>query len=56
METPVDPFLDAGSLVGSSLKEGLARFFGFNHFKGDQEIIWNPHLILEEMSLILNGA
>ena len=39
METPVDPFLDAGSLVGSSLKEGLARFFGFNHFKGDQELI-----------------
>ena len=39
METPVDPFLDAGSLVGSSVKEGLARFFGFNHFKGEQERI-----------------
>jgi len=37
METPVDSFLDAGSLVGCSLKEGLARFFGFNQFKGEQE-------------------
>ena len=39
METPVDSFLHADSLVGSSLKEGLARFFGFNQFKGEQEEI-----------------
>ena len=39
METPVDPFMDAASLVGSSVKEGLARFFGFNQFKGEQEEI-----------------
>jgi ATP-dependent DNA helicase RecQ len=37
METPVDPFMDAASLVGSSVQEGLARFFGFNQFKGEQE-------------------
>lgn len=39
METPVDPFLDAGSLVGASIHEGLERFFGFNQFKGEQEEI-----------------
>ncbi len=39
METPVDPFLDAASLVGSSIHDGLARFFGFNQFKGEQEEI-----------------
>ena len=37
METPVDSFIDAGSLVGCSLSEGLERFFGFNQFKGEQE-------------------
>ena len=37
METPVDPFVNASTLVGSSLEEGLERFFGFDQFKGDQE-------------------
>ena len=37
METPVDPFVNASTLVGSSLEEGLQQFFGFDQFKGDQE-------------------
>ena len=37
METPVDPFVNADSLVGASIHEGLERFFGFNQFKGEQE-------------------
>ena len=37
METPVDPFVNASTLVGSSIEEGLERFFGFNQFKGEQE-------------------
>ena len=37
METPVDPFVNASTLVGSSIEEGLERFFGFHKFKGEQE-------------------
>jgi len=37
METPVDPFVNASTLVGSSIEEGLERFFGFDQFKGEQE-------------------
>ena len=37
METPVDPFVNAATLVGSSIEEGLERFFGFDQFKGEQE-------------------
>ena len=41
METPVDPFVNASTLVGSSVQEGLARFFGFDQFKGEQEQVVN---------------
>ena len=37
METPVQPVMNAASLVGSSAAEGLAQFFGFDQFKGEQE-------------------
>ena len=41
METPVDPFVNASTLVGSSVQEGLARFFGFDQLKGEQEQVVN---------------
>ena len=37
METPVQPLVNASSLVGSSVQEALAKFFGFDQFKGEQQ-------------------
>ena len=41
METSVGPLVNADSLVGSSVNEGLSRFFGFSQFKGEQEEVVN---------------
>ncbi len=41
METPVRPLVNASSLVGSSVQEGLDKFFGFDQFKGEQQEVVN---------------
>ena len=37
MESPAHPLVNASSLVGSTVQEGLGKFFGFDQFKGEQQ-------------------